>query len=277
MSAFVEIFNKLIVQSFKQIYDFAVQYGPGIIISIALILTGWILAVLVKKIIAKLLRALGFDVLSERIGFKRFLEKGGISKRPSVLVGSVFYWIILLNALIMAQDAVDLEITSRFIQSVILYIPNIIVVIILFALSIFISGFISRFVEKSANLAHIPYCTLLGNMARYTVIGLAIMMIIEYLNVPSFVEREILILIFVAIPLAFFIIFIAAGRDILANLLHGRNLSRLFKPGDTIEIDSVSGKIVSVGAVTTKLKNNDEEIVIPNAELARGIIRRKLS
>ena len=277
MDTFGEIFNNLVIQSFKQIYEFAVQYGPGVTLSLSLIIIGWIAAVLIKKIVAKLLRALGFDVLSERTGFKRFLEKGGIDKKPSVLIGSIFYWIILLNALIMAQDAIDLQITSRFLQSVILYIPHVIVIIILLAISIFISGFISRFVEKSASLAHIPFSALLASLARYAVLGLAIVMILEYLNVPSVVTYEILILLFGIIPLAVFLIFLTAGRDILANLLHGRNLMKEYKAGDMIEVESISGKIDSIGPITTKLKSNNEEVVIPNSELARKTVRKKLS
>ncbi|MBU1852820.1 MAG: mechanosensitive ion channel [Candidatus Omnitrophica bacterium] len=275
MAKFIEIFDNLVFQSINQVYEFIVKHGPGIVFAFAVIVLGWISAVIVKKIAVKLLRALGFDVLSEKIGFKKFLEKGGVEKRPSVLTGSVFYWIILLNALIMAQDAVDLNITSQFLQQVILYIPNIIVIIILIALSIFVSGFISRFIDKTARFANIPFHAFLGTISRYAVIGFAIIIALEYLNVPAKIISDSLFIIFGIIPVVVFLVFMIAGRDIVSNVLNGRFLMKEFEVGDRIEFDLISGRVEEIGLTSTKLKKDDREIVIPNSELAKKIVTKK--
>jgi len=251
------------------------QYGPGIIFSISLIIFGWVIALIIRKIVTKLLRAFGFDVLSEKIGFKRFLAKGGIEKNPSSIIGWIFYWIIFINALIMAQDAVDLKVTSQFLQNIVLYIPNVIVVIIILALGMYVSRFIARFVDKTAHLASISIHGLLGTGARYIVIGFTIMMVLDYLNVSSFVMSESLTIIFAIIPVAFFLVFVIGGRDVISNILNGRFLVQEFKKGDKIESDSISGRIDSVGPIYTNLINDKEEkIIVPNTELAKKIIKK---
>ncbi len=275
MNKFMEIFNNLVVQSFSQVSSFIAQYGPGVAFALALILFGWICAVIIRKIVAKLLRAFGFDVLSEKTGFKKFLKKGGIEKAPSSLIGWTFYWIILLNTLIMAQDALDLNVTSQFIQNIILYIPNVIVAIIILALGIFTSRFAFRFVDKTAHLASIPIHSLLGTIARYAVLGLTAIVILEHLNVSQLVVSKSLIVIFGVIPAGFFLLFLVAGRDVVSNIINGRLLLHELKKGEAIKCESISGTVDSIGAVSTKLiSDTNEEIVIPNSLLAGKIIRK---
>ena len=276
MDKFGEIFNSLVIQSFNQIYGFIAQHGPGIAFSLALIIFGWICAVLTRKIITKLLRALGFDILSQKLGFNKFLEKGGVAKAPSAIIGLFFYWIILLNAFVMAQDAVDLKITTKFIQSTILYLPNVFVIIILLALGVFISKFVYKFVDKTAQLANIPFHSFLGTLARYGIIGLAVIMALEYLNVPTAVTTRSILIIFGVIPVIFFLLILISGRNIIESMLAARFIMKELKKGDRIEFDSITGEVDSVSAISTKLKNGNEEIIIPNSDLANKVIRKKI-
>ena len=82
MSKFGGIFQDLVVKKLGQLYQFTTEFGPKVALAIIIFLIGWICAVLLKKIVSKLLKALGFDVLSEKTGLKHFLEKGGIQKNP---------------------------------------------------------------------------------------------------------------------------------------------------------------------------------------------------
>ena len=275
MDKFLEIFNNLVIQSFNQIYGFIAQHGPGIVFSLALIIFGWICAVLTRKIVTKLLRALGFDVLSQKLGFNKFLEKGGVAKAPSAIIGLFFYWIILLNAFVMAQDAVDLKVTTKFIQSAILYLPNVLVIIILLALGVFISKFVYEFVDKTAQLANIPFHSLLGTVARYGILGLAAIMALEHLNIPTAVTSRAIMIIFGIIPVAFFLFVLASGRNIVESILAERFIMKELKKGDRIEFDSITGQVDSVSAIFTKLKNGNEEIIIPNSDLIKKVIKKK--
>lgn len=275
MDTFGEIFNKLIIQSLNQVYQFVQQYGPSVAFSFAIIVIGWVCAVLVKKVVSKLLKAFGFDVLSEKIGFKHFLEKGEIQRNASSLTGLVLYWIILLNALIMAQEAMHLKVTSQFLQKIVLYIPNIIVTILFIATAVVIGKFAYKFVNTTARLAGIPLHGFLGSLSRYAVFGIAAIMILEYLNISRIIVSNSVMIIFGIIPVLFFLVFLIGGRDIISNILNGRFLAKELKNGDMIEVDTLAGKIISIDLISTRLKSDKGETLIPNSELAKKIIRKK--
>ena len=227
------------------------------------------------KIVSKLLKAFGFDVLSKKTGFGRFLEKGGIKDKPSTIVGKGLYWIILLNTLVMAQDAMNFQIASKFIQGIVLYIPSIVIAIVMLALGVFLSRFVFEFVDKAARLAGLGFHAFLGAAARYTVMGLAVVTVVGYIGLPAVFVSHSVIIIFVVVPLIFCLVFVVAGRDTVSNMLAGKFLARELEIGDAIEFDSVSGNIDSIGLTVTRLKDGKEEIIVPNAELARKVIKRK--
>lgn len=274
MFKFGEIFQDLIIKTLKQVHLFAVEFGPKILLAIVILLIGWLCALLLKKIVSKLLKALGFDVLSEKTGLKRFLERGGVQKNSSSIVGLVFYWLIIFSALIMVFNTLELEMASQLIQQIVFYIPKIIVALIFLALGIFLSQFAGKFVEKTSHLAHIPFYTVLGKASRYVIIGLAIMVALEYLGVATTIIIQYAVVIFGVVPLIVSLIFLIGGREILSGILAGRFLMKEYQKGDIIEFDSISGQIQSIDLVTTKIRVSEGEVIIPNSELAKKIIKK---
>ncbi len=270
MSKFGGIFQDLVVEKLEQTYQFIVDAGPKIALAIIIFLIGWICAVLLKKIVSKLFRALGFDVLSEKTGLKHFLEKGGIQKKPSSLVGLLFYWIIIFSALVMAFDALELNTASQLIQQTLSYIPKFVVALILLATGIFLSQFIGKLVEATSHVAGIHFYRALGKAARYLVMALAVMICLEYLGVA----KTSLVIIFGVVPLITCLLFITGGREIVSSILAGRILMEEYKQGDTIEFDSLSGQIKTMDLVVTKIAAKDGEIIIPNSELVKKIIKK---
>lgn len=274
MAQFIEIFQDLVVKRINQVYQLAIELGPKIALALIILLIGWLCALLLKKIVVKLLKALGFDVLSEKTGLKRFLEKGGITRGPSSVVGLCFYWLIVFSALIMTFNTLELEAASQLVRQAIFYLPKIIVAAIFVALGVFLSNFISRFVEATAHLANIPIYGILGKTGRYLVIGLAVMMALEYLGVAASVIIQYAVIIFGIVPLVLSLIFLIGGKDIISGILAGRFLKKEYRKGDRIEFDSVSGEVESVDIISTKLHISGGRLIIPNIELARKATKK---
>jgi len=274
MDKALEIFNNLVINTLNRLYQFAVEFGPKIALSLVILLIGWLFAILLKKIVSKLLKALGFDVFSKKTGLKSFLENGNIKKNPSLMVGLVFYWAIMLSALIMIFDVLDLEVASGLIRQIIFYMPKIIVVLLLLTLGIFLGSFIGRLVRASSYLANIPFYIALDRVTRYAIFGLAVMISLEYLGIPKAIITQSFIIVFGVIPLVVSLIFLIGGRNIISDILASRFLMNIYKKGEIIEFDSVSGQVKTVGLIATILKNGENEIVIPNSELAKKITKK---
>jgi mechanosensitive ion channel-like protein len=275
MDKFMEIFTKLINQSSDQISGIFTQYGPAVLFAIAVVLTGWIIAILVRKIMAKLLRALGFDVLLEKTGFKKILKRGGLEMNPSSIVSWLLYWTVMINTLIMAQEALDLKVTMQFLGNIFTFLPNFIMAIIILSLGFYVGGVVSKLAEKTALFAKNPFSKLIGILARYTIVGLAVMFVLDIFDLSARIGIDPFLLIFVIVPSIALLTFIVGGRDVIASMFEGRFLQEMIKKGDTIEVDGITGEIINIGIASTLIKTSDSEVIIPNAELAHSIIKKK--
>ena len=270
MTKFTDIFQDLVIKKIGQLYLFIVEFGPKVALAVIIFLIGWICAVLLKKIVSKLLKALGLDVLSEKTGLKHLLEKGGVEKKPSALAGLLFYWIIIFSALVMAFNTLELNTASQLIQQVLSYVPRVAVSLILLAVGIFLSRFAGKLVEATSHLANINFYRALGKTARYIVMASAIIICLEYLGEA----KTSIVIIFGAVPLIASLLLIIGGREIISSILSGRLLAKEYKQGDTIEFDSIQGQIKIIDLIVTKITVKDAELVVPNSELARKTIKK---
>ena len=56
---------------------------PDLIAAIFIVVFGWILCNIIKRIVIRVLRLVHFDTVAERAGIKQILERGGIRQSPS--------------------------------------------------------------------------------------------------------------------------------------------------------------------------------------------------
>lgn len=61
----------------------------------------------------------------------------------------------------------------------------------------------------------------------------------------------------------------------MASIIAGKFLTKEFKKGEKIEFDSIAGEIQSIDQITTRIKSEKDEIIIPNSELVHKTIHKK--
>lgn len=274
MDKVAELFRRLVVENLQSVYALGAEHFPKILTSILILLVGWVSALLVKKIAIKILRALGSDVISEKTGLERYLEKGLIRKKPSHLIGAGFYWLIIFASVVMVFNTWGLVQVSGFMKGVVSYIPKLIVAIVLISLGHFLGHFLQAFVMSSSALARIPFASSIGKIARYSVVIIAVMMALEQLGIARTIVTT-GFAIFAGVILLFAVLILSFGlKDVVSDVIAGRILQREFKSGDEIDVDGRIGKIESFELTQVRLKTDRGTILIPNAVISRKIVER---
>ncbi|GIX47343.1 MAG: hypothetical protein KatS3mg131_1554 [Candidatus Tectimicrobiota bacterium] len=112
---------------------------------------------MLRKLTAKVLRALGLDVIAERTGATALLARGGVPQRPLTAVGlGGVYWLILFSALVAAFNALGLEVASVLLRAIVLYIPRLLVAMLLFSLGYFASRYVETLATATATALNLP-------------------------------------------------------------------------------------------------------------------------
>ena len=143
---------------------------PELIGAIIIFVVGWIIARLLRLAMEKLLKLVRFDTATEKTVVKAFLKKGEIVKTPSEIVGTLVYWFIMILVLIASLDALGLPIVSDMLNSIFLYIPNVVAAIIVLVLGFLMGNLLAAVVRTAASNAGLKNAEGLGKLALYAIV-----------------------------------------------------------------------------------------------------------
>lgn len=174
------------------------------------LLIGWIIAVIVATIVRRVLEWMGIDRVLQTAGVSDKVPKGSIGRLSDILA-SLVKWIIIIGAVGIAADILNLTGVSAFTGSLLAYVPNVLIAMVILIIGFVTAQKISQVVEASTTLASMRGASreVIGKIARYGIIVFSIMAALTQLNiVPRLIEIAFAGLVF-ALALAFGL----GGRD----------------------------------------------------------------
>ena len=186
---------------------------PKIIGALLILLIGWIIAKVVKRLVVKGLKLVRFNFLTEKTGIEKFLSDGGVKVSAIDLIGTLIYWIIMLVVILATLNSIKLTAASTLFNEIMLYIPNIIVAIIILILGIYFARLVSQILITSLKNMKEMTAAVIGNIAYYAIIVLTVFIILNQLNIAEQIVNSAFIILFGAICLAFGLAFGIGGKD----------------------------------------------------------------
>jgi hypothetical protein len=103
---------------------------PNLFFAAAIIVLGWAVCNIIKRIVVRLLKLCQFDLLAERAGINRMLERGGIKQSASDIVGLLVFWFLFLIAIVTTLETLNLSGATDTLHTIYLYIPKIVAALV---------------------------------------------------------------------------------------------------------------------------------------------------
>ncbi len=143
--------------------DMAVGFIPNLIAALVVFVVGWAVAVIVAKIVEKLLKAVKFEETLKKHGMDDALGKAKIGK---ILVQLTKYYTLLVFVQ-MAVALVYLGALATFVNSVLFYLPVLVGAGIMVVLSALVGELVK---EKIYDLGEFPYYKFIGTVAKVIIV-----------------------------------------------------------------------------------------------------------
>lgn len=185
------------------------EFLPNLFGAAIALVVGWIIAEIVAAITRQGLILLGTDRLMGTV--RTNAVPTSLRANPSTIVAEVVKWLIILGAVGVAADTLNLAGVSTFIGSVLAYVPNIIVATIIIVVGLIAAERVSALVRAGTGMAALSERSryAVSQIVRYGLIIFAVMAALTQLNiVPRLIEIAFAGLIF-TLALAFGL----GGRD----------------------------------------------------------------
>jgi len=138
---------------------------PNLLFAIAIILLGWVICNVIKRIVVRLLRLCQFDALAERAGMRQILERGGIKQSPSDILGLLAFWFLFMIAIVTTLETLNLSGATDTLHTIYLYIPKIVAALVTLILGLYFANFLETVTRTSCANAGLEQARAIGRAA----------------------------------------------------------------------------------------------------------------
>jgi Mechanosensitive ion channel, conserved TM helix len=195
---------------------------PNVLAMSIILLVGLVAAWSIGHVVERLLRVIGLDLLSNRLGVSAALARGGVKTDPSHLVGRTAYWLVVAFAIMAGLGALNLQPLNQFAQSFLAYLPRLFTAALILVVGYLLSNFVSQAVLIAAVNAGIPPARIVAACSRWGVQLVAVAMALEQLGIAQNIVTEGFGIVLGGVVLAGAIAFGLGAKDLAKEFLERR-------------------------------------------------------
>lgn len=190
-----------------------INFFPILLGAILVFLLGWIIAVVMEKVVEKMILSLRIDQAFEKMGLRRKLNESGINLNIAAFFGGLVKWFLILVFLMAATDILGLSQVTNFLNSIILYIPNVVVAVIILAVVFLVGNLVYSIVKGSTRAAGVMSATLLAAISKWSIIIFGLLAALIQLGIATSLVSTIFIGIVAMLSLAGGLAFGLGGKE----------------------------------------------------------------
>lgn len=194
------------------------QFLPLLLLGIAIVIAGWLLAKALRFAVVKTLRAINFQVLTEKAGVDPFLRQGGVEFDTVSVLGALVYALVIVAAFMVAFNSMGLAYVTELLGRVVLFVPRVILAVLVLAFGAYFARFVGTALAAYCRGLGISDADALGRLATYAIMVFVILIALDQLGLGDLIRHTFLILV-AAIALALAIAFGLGGQKRAGELI----------------------------------------------------------
>ncbi|MCU0626897.1 MAG: mechanosensitive ion channel family protein [Gemmatimonadaceae bacterium] len=248
---------------------------PKVIVAVVALVALLLIALLIERILRRVLARLPIERLLQRTGTDSMLRRVGVTQPPSVWLPRIIYYLLLLLFTRVAADAYGLVAISSAIGALFAYLPKLIAALLLLVIGGMLSRFAGAAVERAATESGIEFAKPLGSITSAFVIFVVGAMAVGQLEFDTAMVRIVTACLLGGFALAFAFSIGFGSREVTRNILAGFYARKVFTPGDVIEVGGRRGVLRAITSTQTLVAQDDDVVVsLGNSVFLDEVVRR---
>lgn len=181
--------NDLILASSSDTFSTIISSWPNILWATWILLIWWIFWSLIEKAITKLISSTRIEKLFDKLQFQDVLSKAQIKIPPVLIVVKFLKWYIFMMFFLAASNLLGLTYISEFLDSVIAFLPKVVVALFIVLLWFRVANTTWIFLLNTLKLADLKTALLLSTVAKYIIITFTILAALMQIEIaPEFLN-----------------------------------------------------------------------------------------
>ncbi len=194
------------------------EFLPRVVLALVILLAGWLLAKAVRFAIVRTLRAINFNVVTEKAGVDKFMQQGGGQLDTTAVLGLLAYWLVILAALMIAFNSMGLSYVTDLLGRIVLFVPKVMVAVLIVAFGAYFARFVGAAVATYGANIGVGEAKALGRLARYAMMIFVVLIALDQLGLGDIIRQTFLIIV-AAVALGLALAFGLGGQKRAAQVL----------------------------------------------------------
>lgn len=194
---------------------------PKILAFAIILIAGWLIASLIQKAVAALLRAVHFNNMARRSGISDFVHRMGLQTDAAGFFGEIVKWFVRLIALVVAFDALGLPAVSDILRQLLLWLPNVVVALVVLVIGGIAANGLANLMCASTSEAGFSRPDMIAKAARIAVWAFTIVVAVNQLGIAETLVNTLFMAVVGALALALGLSFGLGGRETAGEIVRG--------------------------------------------------------
>lgn len=216
----LETWSEVLSQSFQDMWKGVIDFSPNIIVSILIFVLGWVVAAVVGKWLAQIIRSLKLDDVLKSLGLQDLVNRAGYRLDSGAFIGALVKLFIILVFLIASLEILGLNQINDFLRDTVLgYIPKVIIASVILLLAAWIAEIVQKLIVGSTRAAGMSHAELFGGIAKWAIWIFAGLTALNQLNIAPEFTYTLFTGVVAMLALAGGLAFGLGGRDAAAGYI----------------------------------------------------------
>ena len=180
-----QVWQELFAESFRETMHGIAVFLPRIMIMLMLFVIGVLVGWLVKVLLLRVLRTLRLDAASERLGLALALQRAGIKRSASQLVGLIAFWLIFLFFGFVGLNILAVTAATDVVRLILQYLPHLLAALLVLLTGWLLANFLAQAALIAAVNAQFFGARFLAAAVRWGVLSLTLAMVLTQLGIAK--------------------------------------------------------------------------------------------
>ncbi len=216
----VNEWSQAFTSALEKVWFNVLSYIPKLVLALLVFAFGWLLGVILGRLVEQIARALKLDKATESAGLDELASKMGFKLKASSMLGALVKWFMILVFFTISLEMLNLYQVSEFMWgAVVPFMPKLAIAALVLMIAALVSEKLKDLVLASAKAAKIKGAPFIAGLVKWAVWLLAIPVALSQLNVSMAIINMLVGGLVFALSLALGLAFGLGGKEEAARYL----------------------------------------------------------
>ncbi len=260
----LSLLKERISGAFSDYMSAIIRSIPGILGGLLLLLVGWGLAKLLRKLVHRIMHSTGLHAMAERGGLGRLFGRlGGLA----VIISGLVFWVVQLFFILASATVMDMSLITEAIHKFFAYLPVLLTASGIFVFGIWVGDKVQNLATGLGSSMGLVGSKVIGRIFFFIIVLFMSITALNMAGVDTTLITSNILLLFGGILIAFSVSYGFASRDILTNILSSYYGRERFHAGQRIRVGADEGVIEKIDSISVLLRTSDRLVRLPTRTL----------